>query len=385
MYYSAFGILSLILYLIINFRILLTKNEDQRPASMISYRYFLFSVILYLLTDIAWGFLYEQHLITAVFADTVVYFLAMALSVFLWSRYVVAYLDITTLFSKLVRYAGWIMFAIVVVCSTINLFSPIIFMFDGEGKYVPLQVRYFFLSAQILLFASTAIYTFVVSLGAAGKDKYHYLTVSISGIVMAVFIFLQTSFPLLPFYAVGCILSTTLIHCFVTEDERMDFVDKLGNAKQSEKELKGKLELQEKLYEQEMEKHRADAMITALATEYRSVFYVDLDKDEAVCYRLDHRLHNEVEEGGLFPFHIMFYMYAGKNIVEEDRENFTKFIDFDNLCRELADKRSVAIRYRSIITGQKEYEMLRVSKIDLADENKDGKIHAVCAGFVEVE
>ena len=30
---------------------------------------------------------------------------------------------------------------------------------------------------------------------------------------------------------------------------------------------------------------QANSMITALSSDYRSVYYVDLDKDEGICYR----------------------------------------------------------------------------------------------------
>ena len=51
------------------------------------------SVAAFYIFDAFWGVLYDAHMITAVFADTVLYFASMAATVFLWTRYVVNYLS----------------------------------------------------------------------------------------------------------------------------------------------------------------------------------------------------------------------------------------------------------------------------------------------------
>lgn len=50
-------------------------------------------MIVYFLSDIFWGMLYGQRLITLAYVDTVIYFLVMVVSVLLWTRFVVAYLE----------------------------------------------------------------------------------------------------------------------------------------------------------------------------------------------------------------------------------------------------------------------------------------------------
>ena len=49
--------------------------------------------------------------------------------------------------------------------------------------------------------------------------------------------------------------------------------------------MEQRLELQEQLLAQEKKRVQQDKMITAMASDYRSVYYVDLDQDDGVCYR----------------------------------------------------------------------------------------------------
>ncbi len=230
MYYSGFGILSLVLYIIINNRILRLSLRKNQAEDIACYKYFLLSVITYIITDAIWGITYERHAMVTVYLDTVFYFLAMATSVLLWARYVIAYLKNENSFNLVLKFVGWLMFTFVLICLIVNFFTPILFSFDSEGVYKPLPIRYFFLGSQILLFALTAIYTFITFLKSSGVDKRHNLTIAISGMTMTLFIVLQTSNPFLPFYSIGCLLAAALIHSFVSEEELQEKNINLENA-----------------------------------------------------------------------------------------------------------------------------------------------------------
>ncbi|WP_051204720.1 response regulator [Butyrivibrio sp. VCD2006] len=222
MYYSSFGILSLVLFIVLNHEIIFKKKGTELSTAKNKYRYFLFSVILYLISDIAWGLLYERHLIAAVYVDTVIYFLTMVLSVMLWTDFVVEYLNNKNLISLIFKHFGRIMFLSVAVGLAINLFVPVWFVMDSDGNYEPLPFRYLFLGAQVLLFAFTAIYTFIIGLRSSEKVRQHHFTIAISGTTMTVFIVLQTIEPLFPFYAIGCLLAGTFIHTFLSVEMEHD-------------------------------------------------------------------------------------------------------------------------------------------------------------------
>ena len=73
---------------------------------------------------------------------------------------------------------------------------------------------------------------------------------------------------------------------------------------------------------QEEEKNRGQQakMITALSSDYRSVYYVDLDKDEAVCYRADKMLEEAPEIGSRFSYLKDFTAFAELHVAEKYRE-----------------------------------------------------------------
>ena len=58
-------------------------------------------------------------------------------------------------------------------------------------------------------------------------------------------------------------------------------------------EMEQKLALQEKLLEDEKQRTQQNQLITALSSDYRSVYYIELDKGEGVCYQS----HPDVENG----------------------------------------------------------------------------------------
>ncbi|MBP5307660.1 MAG: hypothetical protein J6Z34_00810, partial [Clostridia bacterium] len=75
-----------------------------------------------------------------------------------------------------------------------------------------------------------------------------------------------------------------------------------AEARGKQAELETRIALQNELLEQERRRKEQDSMITAMASDYRSVYHVDLDTDDAVCYRSDHEDHDQTAEGVHFSF-----------------------------------------------------------------------------------
>ncbi len=76
--------------------------------------------------------------------------------------------------------------------------------------------------------------------------------------------------------------------------------------------LEERLKLQEQLIREQRRREEQDRMITALASDYRSVYHVDLDSDDAVCFRSDPEAHDQHPEGVHFPYYENFASYAKK-------------------------------------------------------------------------
>ena len=150
-------------------------------------------------------------------------------------------------------------------------------------------------------------------------------------------------------------------------------------------EMQERLDLQEKLIEEEKKRALQDNLITAMASDYRSVYYANLDKDDAVCYRGDHDDPDQSPEGTHFCFSERFKYYAENHVAEEYREGFLKFIDIDNIRSGLSESRLITHRYLVRYEGEEFYEMLRMAGVRLAENRDDGIVHDVGVGFTIID
>ena len=144
MYYASVGLISLIVTVIINFEIL-KKNTNERSVTKRRYRHFLFSVIVYFVSDILWGYMYDERWLIPTYIDTMAFFVSMAVSVLLWTRFVTTYLDTHGRFSKFLLGGGWLVFTYQVIALVINLFYPIFFGFgdpsSGAGLFSTIVLK----------------------------------------------------------------------------------------------------------------------------------------------------------------------------------------------------------------------------------------------------
>ena len=86
MYYASIGTIALIVTTIVNLEALRKVEKTQENELRIKYRRYLIALIVYYLTDIAWGMLYELKQIFLTYIDTCIFFVAMASSVLLWTK-----------------------------------------------------------------------------------------------------------------------------------------------------------------------------------------------------------------------------------------------------------------------------------------------------------
>ena len=275
MTYSIIGILATILLLITNREMLAPQKSEALTKTQRDYRNFLLGIMGYLITDMLWGIL-ESHRLTAIlYADTAVHFIAMAAAVMLWTRYVISYLGEKTVFGIFLSYAGWFFLCFETIVVFINFFRPILFWFDGSGAYYAGTARYITLAIQILLFILTSFYTLWITSKADGAVKRRHLTVGLFGIAMALCIAIQVFYPLLPFYAMGYMLGTCLLHSFVMEDEKEEYRRELEEAVAREKVQKKELAesreaLQEALASAEHANRAKTAFLSNMSHEIRT-------------------------------------------------------------------------------------------------------------------
>ena len=238
MTYSIIGILASILLVIINQDIILNHNGHTLTRTQLNYRLFLMGMLTYLVTDLLWGILDSYHLITLLFVDTSIHFAAMVGAVMLWAQYVVSYLDTGSAFERMLQIVGRVFFALELIFIITNFFMPVLFWFDENGAYHAGIARYVTLGIQIFMFLVTAVYTLFVASKSIGRIRSRHLTIGIFGVAMMTLITIQVFYPLLPLYAMGCMLGTSLLHSFVVEDEKEEYRRELEEAAKRDQEQK---------------------------------------------------------------------------------------------------------------------------------------------------
>ena len=152
-----------------------------------------------------------------------------------------------------------------------------------------------------------------------------------------------------------------------------------------QQELEEQLALQEELLEQEKKRAQQDMMITALASDYRAVYYADLEADDAVCYRRESSAILPYEPGTHFPFLSTLVSYAGEHVAESYRDDFLKFINPAAVKKALEKEKVISIRYLMINEGAESYTILRMAGVRHPSDRVDHTVHAVGFGFADID
>ena len=152
-----------------------------------------------------------------------------------------------------------------------------------------------------------------------------------------------------------------------------------------QEELEEQLALQQQITRQERKRSEQDNMITALASDYRSVYYVDLDTNDGICYRKGNKIEAPFGEGDHFQYTQAFVHYAETYVAPDYREKFLAFIEPDFVRSALKEKSLISLRYLAIHGGKESYEMLKMAGVRKEEDRTDGKIHFVGVGFTDID
>ena len=80
-------------------------------------------------------------------------------------------------------------------------------------------------------------------------------------------------------------------------------------------------------------------MITALASDYWSVYYLDLDTDDGVCYQAHDDVENGFRVGDRFKYLASVTAYAREYVKAEYLEEFLAFVQPENVKARLLEQR----------------------------------------------
>jgi len=235
MMYSIIGILAIAVLFITNWDVIWKRGSKEFTPTYLRYRSFLFGILFYYITDVLWGFLDDLRLTGLLFAETSLYFVAMATALLLWTRYAVAYLENEKTFGRMLYLAGRIVFVLQLVSIAVNLFYPLLFWFDEAGAYHAGVARYVTLAVQILMFLLTSVYTLRVAFTTEGMVRSRHLTIGAFGIAMVILVAIQIAYPLLPLYSIGYMLGSCVLHSFVLEGEKEEYRSELEKSLERER------------------------------------------------------------------------------------------------------------------------------------------------------
>ncbi len=130
---------------------------------------------------------------------------------------------------------------------------------------------------------------------------------------------------------------------------------------------------------------QANSMITAMASDYRCVYYANLDENDCVCYREDPTDADQTPTGQHFPYLEWLTWYAEHCVTEKYREGFLNFIQPDQVRNRLATEPIIAYRYLAEREGREYYEMIRMAGVRRAEERSDHIVHAVGFGLTVID
>ena len=150
-------------------------------------------------------------------------------------------------------------------------------------------------------------------------------------------------------------------------------------------ELEERLALQEQLLEQGRQKAEQDKLIAALAADYWSVYYLDLDKDEGFCYQAHGGLDSGFKAGERFSYLEAFTAYANQYVTEQYREEFLRFIQPEAIREGLKAAQIISCRYTVHRHGQDSYEMVRFVGVRHPEDPDAYTVHTVGACFIDVD
>ena len=217
--YSAIAFLAMLIHLIINSN-LRTDGGTITAHGTREYRGFLWGIFAYYIVDAGWGVFAGLEWTNILYLDTMLYYIAIAVSVLTWCHFVITYLELGKWTARLLSWFGYALLALYVVMLTANVFNNCLFRFNELGQYSAGPIRGLIFYPLVALNILMAVFVFVKVLAGQDPVRRRNLVVFLFCLTMAVAIVFQIIWPLWPYYALGCLIGNCFFHIFVIEDER---------------------------------------------------------------------------------------------------------------------------------------------------------------------
>ena len=157
-----------------------------------------------------------------------------------------------------------------------------------------------------------------------------------------------------------------------------------AEARAKQEEMEQRLQLQEQLLQQQEQGEQQEKLITALSSDYRSVYYLELDKDMGICYQSRSDIHG-LKDGEQFRYLESVTAYCNQYVTEAYRKEFLEFIQPDSVCEALMDNPVISYRYMINVDGKESWEVVKFASVHHLDEQENQPTHNVGACFADVD
>ena len=218
--YSVIAFLAMVIHLIIN------SNHCQDRVVVAArgsreYRVFLYAVFAYYVVDAGWGVFAGLGWTNVLYVDTMLYYIAIAMSVLTSCRYFSVYLNLGKWKARMLVWFGYALLSLYVVLLTANVFNGCLFIFDEQGRYTAGLLRALLFYPLVVMSVLMAICAFVKACRSHNDSvRRQNMVAFLFCFTMAVAIVLQIVWPLWPYYALGCLIGNCFFNVFAIEDER---------------------------------------------------------------------------------------------------------------------------------------------------------------------
>lgn len=133
----------------------------------------------------------------------------------------------------------------------------------------------------------------------------------------------------------------------------------------------------------EKEKKTSGAVLMALADDYSSVYYVNLQTDELKPYRLDSKMRKRYQSlyDESITYRAAYELYVNDVVYEEDQKEMRNFGSPDSIRKRLSGRKNIRKQYRCTINGKVEYFQAKWVKVDAENEQPT----AVILGIANID
>ena len=219
-FYSIVAGIALGIHLIIDWKQLFDWRNARSHAGALEFRHFLVYLTAFFVFDVAWGVFSGLEWRWFLYADTLLFFLTMALSVYAWTRFIAAYLKMDGGPRLRMLWIGRGLLAFFVGALAANLFTGQFFVIDDRCVYATGPLRQLAFSLLAAFNAYGSLSTLFRMPHTEGTLKRRNKMLFAIGIAMTAAILLQLGDPFLPLYSLGNLFGLCLLHVFIVEEVR---------------------------------------------------------------------------------------------------------------------------------------------------------------------